>query len=404
MLIAARSSLRTSARHTAATGLALEVCDRRAHRVPHDVAASGVERADGVAAFFFVAIRVVMRIAARARFRSSALWIRARFLAGRVDVRLARAERVPLRRAAEQVDEAHCVAALRVVAPRSQVHFTAGSRALAAALRLVALATLGRVNQLDACRVPFVGAAVLVDLAHRLAALGITAGWARVRNVAAWQAFATALRKIVRAEFARANGAVFVPTDDAAILELFRGADARAAFAARASRQWVRVEAVAAHRKTAAAEAGATRFKHARRIPAHIAAIRLETAHRFAATRVITEGSLVRHEAVARADVTATGRAAAGHASDRCAARVPTFRAAGGINVAHTRAADFILAARGFRMRIHATSAARAWPRVVRHAESARGLRATRAPTYIAAHGIGLANNRAAGRVFATRA
>ena len=67
-----------------------------------------------------------------------------------------------------------------------------------------------------------------------------------MRNVAARQSIATALRKIVRADPARARGALFIPFDCAAVFKLFCSAHGRAAQSTRAAWTLMGVEAVAA--------------------------------------------------------------------------------------------------------------------------------------------------------------
>ena len=67
-----------------------------------------------------------------------------------------------------------------------------------------------------------------------------------MRNVAARQSIATELRKIVRADPARARGALFIPFDCAAVFKLFRSAHGRAAQSTRAAWTLMGVEAVAA--------------------------------------------------------------------------------------------------------------------------------------------------------------
>ena len=67
-----------------------------------------------------------------------------------------------------------------------------------------------------------------------------------MRNVAARQSIATALRKSVRADPARARGALFIPFDCAAVFKLFRSAHGRAAQSTRAAWTLMGVEAVAA--------------------------------------------------------------------------------------------------------------------------------------------------------------
>jgi hypothetical protein len=165
----------------------------------------------------------------------------------------------------------------------------------------------------------------------------------------------------------------------------------------------VRGEAVAADGQTATANAGATRFEDARRVPTDVAAIRLVTAHSLAARGVIAVRRLVRHKATTSADVTAAWVGAAGDARDRHAAAVPTFGAACWVDVANTCAADFVFAPACFGVRFEATSNAGAWPRVARYAKGTSSLHARSRPTDFAANRIVLADDRAAGCVFAAR-
>ena len=162
-------------------------------------------------------------------------------------------------------------------------------------------------------------------------------------------------------------------------------------------------EAVAAHGQTATTDARAARFEDARRVPTDVAAIWLVTADCFAARSVVAVRRLVRNKAAARADVTAARIGAAGDARDRHTTCVPTFGAARWVDVADARTADFVFATTGFGVRLEATSNAGARPRVARHAQGARGLHARRRPTDFTADGVVLADDRAAGRVFAAR-
>ena len=261
-----------------------------------------------------------MREAAVACFRCSALRRRACIAAILIDARLRCAELVPLRRAAEDVDQADRIAARFVVTPRSEVCFAARACAATAAFGLIALAAGGSVDALHARSVPLVLAAVRVDVANRFAAIFIAARRAVVRQIAARQADAAALGDLVFAELPCAINAVLIPTHLAAVLVLFRRADGVAAIATIASWLVVHREAVSTDREAAAANAGATRFENARRIPTDVAAVRLVTANGFAARSVIAVGRLVWHEAAARADVAAAWERAAGDACDRNAA------------------------------------------------------------------------------------
>lgn len=163
--------------------------------------------------------------AAVARFGRTAVGWRACIAAILVDTGLRRAELVPLRRAAEDVDQADRVAASLVVAPWAEMRLTARARAATTTLSLVALATLSAVDALDARCVPLVLAAVRIDVTNCFAAILITARRAVVRKIAARQADASALRNLVFAQLSCAIDAVLIPTHLAAILELFRRTD-----------------------------------------------------------------------------------------------------------------------------------------------------------------------------------
>ena len=183
------------------------------------------------------------------------------------------------------------------------------------------------------------------------------------------------------------------------MLEARVAANGLAAISDGAARGVVGVEAIAARRLAAAAHAGGTGGEHAGGIPAHFAAVWLEAADRFAASRVVAVGREMRAQAFARAVVAATRRAATDDARHGGAARVPAFGAAERINVANARTANFVFAASGFSVFLEATSRARALPSGERLAEVAGGAYADAVPLHIAAKRVGFADNRAAGGV-----
>lgn len=303
-----------------------------------------------------------MRDAAVASLGRTTLGIGASDIASRVLTRGLGAERIPFRRAAEDVDQADRITAGFIVTPRGEVRLTARARTRAATLGLVTLAAGGRIGVRHACAVPLVGAAEIVDVADRLAAILIAAGWAVVRNVAARQTDTATLWEIVYAEFARTISAVGIPAGQAAILKLLCCTHAAAAVAIVAAGEVVLVEAVTADGESATSETRSACFENARRVPANIAAIGLEAADRLAARRVVTERSLVGHKAAPRTDVTTAGVVTAGHSCDGDAAFVPTLRAAEWIDIAHARAANLVVTAASLRMRFETTSVARARP------------------------------------------
>ena len=308
--------------------------DRRADGIPHRLAASRVDLADEVTAVLVVAVGAVVGEAAVARFGCAAKWIRADLLASRIDARDRGAESIPRAGAAEDIDKADRVAAGLIIAPRSRVWFAAVFSAGVAALVLVALTVDRCVDQLHAAGIPLGGAAEVVDDADGLAALRIGAGRLGVRDVASVAAVVAALGKEVRAGLAGLDGAVFVPRNDAAVFELRRSADLLTAVANRAAWDLVGVEAVAAGGLTAATEAGLARREDAGGIPANFAAEGLKAADRFAARWIVAVGCGVRTQTLARAAVAATWRTTADDARDGRAACIPTLRAAEWIHIA----------------------------------------------------------------------
>jgi hypothetical protein len=100
-------------------------------------------------------------------------------------------------------------------------------------------------------------------LANRRAAIFITARGAVVGQIAARKSDASTLRDLVFAEFRGAINAILIPTHLAAILELFCRADGVAAIATITAWLVVHCKAVSADGKSAAANAGTTRFENA---------------------------------------------------------------------------------------------------------------------------------------------
>lgn len=197
---------------------------------------------------------------------------------------------IPFTGAAEVVDEAHRVATIFIVAPRSFVRNTAGACALATALRSVAIAR-GRSDQraIDAILVPRLLAAEWVGIAHSVATGGVGATWAFVWNVAARKTRSAATRNLAVAHIKCALDAILVPTNLAAVEEIFVRADLGTAFAAFTARKIVLCEAVARCQRAATATADILRRQHTTDVPARIAAVGIEAADRFAARRVVTE-------------------------------------------------------------------------------------------------------------------
>ena len=101
----------------------------------------------------------------------------------------------------------------------------------------------------------------------------------------------------------------------------------------------------------------------------------------------------MRHEAAARARISAAGQPAADDLGEGGASGVPALRAAELIDVADTRAADLVLAASRLRMLFEATSRARAVPAVARDAQCACGAHAGRIPLNLAAERVGIAHD-----------
>lgn len=399
MLVAATARRRVAATQAATTKRASLRRLRRADRVPRCLAAEGVDLADRVAASLVVAVGVLVREAAVARFWRAAGRIGANSFAGGIHARGRGAEGVPRAGAAEDVDEADRFAANEIVAPRRWVGLAAVAGADIAALELVAATAVGGVGELNAGRVPLGGAAEIVDQTHAVAASAIRARGLQMGDVAAIAADVTAAGEVDLAGGARFGGAGVVPRDGAAVLEARVAANGLAAISDGAARGVVGVEAIAARRLAASAHAGGTGGEHAGGIPAHFAAVWLEAADRFAASGVVAVGREMRAQAFARAVVAATRRAATDDARHGGAARVPAFGAAERINVANARAANFVFAASGFSVFLEATSRARALPSGERLAEVAGGAHADAVPLHIAAKRVGFADNRAAGGV-----
>jgi len=403
MLVAAASGVRIAAGKAAATDLALGDRDARADLIPDRLAAGRVDGAHGVTARLIVAIRRLVREAARSSLRRSAQRIRAGGLAGSIDSRRRGAEIVPLRGAAEDVDEAHRIAASLVVAPRRQLRFTALARAGVAAAVLVVLAAGRTVDAGGTFGVPFSGAAEGINCADRGAAGAVAARGLVVGNIASTKADIAAFGQVGGAYFARPIRAVRVPLDLTAVLERLVRAHVLAAFADRTAWGLMRGEAVSCDNLTTAAEAGFTRSKDAGRIPADLAAERLEAADRLAAGGVVAVRSAMGQQAASCTGITAAWHSAADELRERRAASVPALRAAEFVDVAHASAADLVLTARRLGMLLEAAPRARAVPAVACRTQRARCADTGGIPLDLAAEWICVTYDRAAGGVGASR-
>ena len=238
--------------------------DARADLIPHRLAAGRVDRTDRVAAILVIAVRIVVREAALSSLGRAAERIGACDLACRVDAGSGGTEVVPLRGAAEDVDQADCIAACLIIAPRRELWLAAFTGAGIAAAELVVLAAHGVVDAACAVRIPLGRAAERIESADRGAACTVAAGCLVVGDVAAAESRITAFRQVGSTDLAGAGRAVGIPFNLAAILELLARADILAAFADRAARGEMRGEAVAGDDLSASSEAGLSRGEDAR--------------------------------------------------------------------------------------------------------------------------------------------
>jgi hypothetical protein len=287
VLLAAIASIRVSTLCSGADIRAFLDGDLRAHRVPRAFTAERIDVADVLAALLVGARLVLVCNAATTSLRVAAVET-AQILA--VLTCNDRTSCVPFACAAEVVDQADGVAAIFIVAPRAFMWDAAGASALAAALRSVTIA-IRRCDEraIHAILIPRLLAAEWVDVADRIAALGIRATWASMWNIAAWETGSTATRNLTVADLKSTLDAICVPTNLAAIEEIFIRADGCTAVTTLASRQVVFNEAVPRSQRSAAATTDFLGGKRATDIPTRIAAVRVKAADSFTARRVIAE-------------------------------------------------------------------------------------------------------------------